>query len=116
MIAKYNALSYALHMKGTYYWIPENVRKEITIESGGKCFWCKKKAVKAEINKRGRPVLYDEAGRIFHIDHVIPLSEDGKNIKENMVLSCHNCNLSERKKKSANDSEITSFINKINGE
>lgn len=101
-------------MKGIYYWIPANIRKEITVESNGKCFWCKKKAIKASINKRGLPVLHDKEKRIFHIDHVIPLAKGGENEKSNMVLSCHSCNLGTRKKKSENDETITNFINEIN--
>lgn len=44
----------------------------------GKCFWCGVKV-----------------GKIFHVDHVVPLSRGGSNDVSNLVVACPTCNLSK---------------------
>ena len=46
-----------------------------------KCYWCEKN-------------LKDN----FHIDHYIPLSKGGAHSIDNLVLSCHSCNLKKSNK------------------
>lgn len=41
----------------------------------GKCYYCKKKV-----------------GKIYHIDHIIPLSRGGSNDPSNLVVTCQTCN------------------------
>lgn len=47
-----------------------------TKESDNKCYWCKKEIEKGKLNS----------------DHVIPLSKNGQNEIENIVVSCSRCN------------------------
>lgn len=102
-------------MHGNYNWIPANIRKEITVKSGGKCYWCSLKATRASINKRGIPVLFDKKGRIYHIDHKKTVKDGGKEKSDNLVLACHDCNLSKRKMKAANDSKVQRLLKNVNG-
>ena len=44
----------------------------------GRCYWCGKKV-----------------GRLYHVDHVVPLALGGSNGAENLVIACAVCNLSK---------------------
>jgi hypothetical protein len=103
-------------MHGKYNWITAEIRKSVTLKSEGKCYWCKKKALKAEISPRGIPILFDENGDVFHIDHITPVKDGGEEIIDNLVIACKNCNLSKRKRIAENNNEIIAFLRDINGE
>ena len=47
----------------------------------GRCFWC-----------------HEEAGSVYHVDHVTPLALGGSNGPENIVITCPTCNLSKNAK------------------
>lgn len=102
-------------MKGSYYWIPQAVRNEVSKRSGGICHYCKEKAAIAKISKRGVLQFLSSEGRIFHIDHVIPLAHGGVSEIDNLVLACQECNLSRRKKKILNDPVVQQLLHAING-
>lgn len=97
-------------MKGIYYWIPAAVRNEVAKRDRGVCQHCGKKATKAEVNKRGILTFFDENGRSFHLDHKKSVANGGEHTAKNIVLSCENCNLSQRKRKLSNDNEIKSIL------
>jgi 5-methylcytosine-specific restriction endonuclease McrA len=40
-------------------------------------------------------VEFDDRGSVWHIDHVIPISKNGKDDLSNMVKACRDCNLSK---------------------
>ena len=51
------------------------------IDRSKKCYWCEKKI-----------------GKLYHIDHVIPLASGGLHTISNLVVSCRQCNLSKNAK------------------
>jgi len=106
----------AMHIlvKGTTYWIPHRVRNEVAKRSAGICFNCGKKAARAEVNKRGVLVFFDEGGRIFHLDHNKTPAAAGDHTEENLVLSCADCNLSKRRRRTANDPTVRALMDRIN--
>lgn len=91
------------------------LRRQISLRDRGRCRHCKVKASRAEINKRGEIVFYDKLGKIFHIDHLKPVSEGGKNNLDNLVLSCVNCNTSVRRKLVYRNTEVGRLLKEING-
>lgn len=53
----------------------DNIHALFVIQQG-KCYWCRK-----------------AYGRKPHLDHVFPIAKGGTHTKDNVVLSCQNCNL-----------------------
>lgn len=49
-------------------------------------------------------------GRAYHLDHIKPVAEGGEHTAKNIVLSCEKCNLSQRKRKIANDDDIKKIL------
>jgi len=47
----------------------------------GKCYYCGRKL-----------------GKVYHVDHVVPLSRGGSNDPSNLVVACPNCNVEKRNK------------------
>lgn len=45
----------------------------------GRCYWCGKKV-----------------GKVYHVDHIVPLSRGGSDSPENLVIACPHCNVSKR--------------------
>lgn len=83
--------------------------------SRGVCHNCGKKASRAKINARGILCFYDEAGIIFHVDHILPIRDGGGHGEKNLSMACAKCNMSVRKKKAANDPEIIELLGRVNG-
>lgn len=59
---------------------PQDVQKQY-VNQKGKCYYCKKKV-----------------GKVYHVDHVIPLIRGGSNGPENIVIACPTCNLRKNDK------------------
>ena len=57
-----------------------DIRKQYTSQKG-KCYYCKKRV-----------------GKMYHVDHVIPLARGGSNGLENLVIACPACNMSKHAK------------------
>jgi len=102
-------------MKGITYWITNEVRNGVAKRDRGVCQYCGKKAKKAYINGRGVIMFTDEKKRAFHIAHRVSVADGGKHTMDNLMLSCHTCNLSSAKKKTANDSRVKKLLKEING-
>lgn len=51
------------------------------VDRSKKCYWCEKKI-----------------GKLYHIDHVIPLANGGEHVLSNLVVSCSKCNLTKGSK------------------
>lgn len=51
------------------------------VDRSKKCYWCEKKI-----------------GKLYHVDHVIPLAKGGKHTISNIVISCPTCNLQKNAK------------------
>lgn len=83
-------------MKPTY-WIPNNVRRIVSIKSEGKCFHCKKKASSASQDRWGILRFKDEQGIAFELDHLIPRRDGGSCDEHNLVLSCRQCNRTKKR-------------------
>jgi 5-methylcytosine-specific restriction endonuclease McrA len=62
--------------------LPKGYKQIVYDTQKGKCWWCGKK-----LNKEK-----------WHVDHLIPLSKDGKHCLSNMVASCPACNWSKSNK------------------
>lgn len=58
----------------------QDVERQYDMQEG-LCYWC------------SNPV-----GEKYHIDHFIPMSRNGKNVPENIVIACSTCNWSKGKK------------------
>lgn len=41
---------------------------------------------------------HSKLGKVYHVDHIIPLSRGGSNGPENLVIACPTCNLSKHNK------------------
>lgn len=95
-------------------WITHEIRRKVILNSKGKCFYCKKNAAKAAVNKRGMPILYDENGRTFHIDHKQPLFMGGKDDISNLVMACADCNLKRKKQTLLHEPEVKKFVQMVN--
>lgn len=54
---------------------------EESLKEGFKCFYCKE------------DMSLVDPPRIFSFDHVVPLSNGGNNLKENLKVCCVRCNL-----------------------
>ena len=93
--------------------IPAAARNEVAKRDRGVCQHCGARAAKAEVNKRGVLTFRDDAGRVFHIDHVTPISRGGDHTPANLVLSCAPCNLSKRRAVAANDPDVQSILNEF---
>ena len=75
----------------------------------GKCIYCN--------------ASEDDTGTTHHIDHIIPLSEGGRNHKSNLVVACDPCNRSKgnapfidfylRKKKEISDDNFNLLIHYV---
>ena len=60
---------------------PESYRELVVARAGGACEYCR--------------LLEFATGVTFHLDHIIPLTADGKTVLSNLALSCPGCNLSK---------------------
>lgn len=94
--------------------IPIKIKTEVIKKCGAnpKCFYCGKKG--SVSSRYGKPVVIEKepykkwineydgtyilSHRAMEFDHVIPISGDGKNIVENIVISCRFCNRSKGRK------------------
>jgi 5-methylcytosine-specific restriction endonuclease McrA len=102
-------------LRGGYMaWITHDIRRRVILKSKGRCFHCKKKAAKADVDARGLPSLYDEKGRKFHIDHNRPLCTGGKDKESNLVVSCADCNQKKKRQTLLYKKEVDEFIKKVN--
>jgi len=92
-------------------WIPNPIRREVSLSSNGQCYQCKIKADSAKLDRWKIPKFYIKKIP-FEIDHIIPLSKGGKTTIKNLALSCRSCN----RKRSRLDTTVnaTKMVNKIN--
>lgn len=61
-----------------YHGLPLRERLELFKKYDGRCMWCEKDIVFASMS----------------VEHIIPLSEGGNNISDNLGCSCVSCNVS----------------------
>ena len=95
-------------------WITHAVRRRIVLHSEGMCFHCKKRAARAALDRKGLPGLYDEKGRKFHIDHLVPSCIGGNDKEENLVMSCPECNMKKKRQTLRYKEEVDRFIEMVN--
>lgn len=79
-----------------YYYrrfIPISMKKEIIERDNFKCQICGKYITTLTDSS----VLVKKAAGLFHIDHIVPVSQGGRATMENLRLTCPKCNL-ERKR------------------
>jgi 5-methylcytosine-specific restriction endonuclease McrA len=100
-------------MKGTYYWIPAQVKLNVAKRDKGICQVCGLKAKTAEISKRGLLIFKTKNGQTFHYDHIIRVSSGGGHTIENLRLACPSCNLSKLKSRAHNDRGIQDLLSEF---
>lgn len=91
-------------------YIPQPVRNEVSKRDRGVCQHCGARAAKAEVTKRGALRFIDSAGKPFHLDHLVPVSQGGEHTADNLVLACSGCNLGKRRAVAANDPEVKTIL------
>ena len=96
------------------YWIPNPVRREVSIKSDGYCFHCKKRATSVFIDRWGIPRFKDENDNAFELDHIKPLWNGGKTNIKNLVLSCRDCNRKKKRINQKNEKDIKKIIQSFN--
>ena len=69
----------------------EAYRELVVARAGGACEYCR--------------LLEAATGVTFHVDHVIPLSRDGRTSMGNLALSCPGCNLAKRERTTEEDDD-----------
>lgn len=95
-------------------YISYEIKRRVILLSGGFCYHCKKKATTASIDKKKIPAIYDEKGRRFNIDHLIPLCIGGSNEEKNLVISCQDCNFKKARQTFNSEKETQTFVDNIN--
>lgn len=71
------------------------IRRELSEAQNHRCAYCGCEVAELyEIQKRfGKHIEKPEKhGQLATIDHIIPLSKNGSNAKENLVVACQKCN------------------------
>lgn len=91
-------------------YIPQSARNAVAKRDRGVCQHCALRASRAEVSKRGVLQFFDSDGKVFHIDHLTPISLGGTHDLSNLVLSCASCNLSKRRAVAANDPEVRAIL------
>lgn len=94
-------------------YIPQPIRNTVSKRDRGICHHCGLTAASAKVNKRGVLQFFDAEGRVFHIDHLTPISAGGEHTADNLVLSCAPCNLSKRRAVAANDPEVRAILDEF---
>jgi len=80
--------------------IPDRLRREVTVRANGFCEYCRADS--------------DFSDSSFDVEHIVPISQNGKTEFENLALSCHGCNLYKSNKTEAFDivsAEISRLFN-----
>jgi len=98
----------------TYIWIPNPIKREVSIRDKGICTYCGKKATSATLDRWKIPKYKDEKGIPFELDHKIPLSKKGETSVENIVLSCRSCNRRRNRLPDNQVSDANELVNNIN--
>ncbi len=76
-------------------WIPNPVRREVSVRDKGVCQHCNKRATSIRLDRFKIPKFLDENGKPYELDHIIPERSGGLHTPNNLVLSCQNCNRSK---------------------
>jgi 5-methylcytosine-specific restriction endonuclease McrA len=73
--------------QGSY--IPKWMKRQIWIDQDGKCFYCHRKCQMSD----GRPLTNaEQPDDLFTMDHIVPLSEGGQSVLNNLIGACKACN------------------------
>lgn len=91
-------------------WIPNPIRREVSLKSKGICYKCGVKATSATLDRWKIPKFFlNEIP--FEIDHIIELSKGGETTVKNLAISCRSCN---RKRDKIENSKAHELVEKIN--
>ena len=74
--------------------IPAALRREVSRRADDRCEYCK-------LSQAGQEAA-------FHIDHVIPISQEGQTVLSNLALACVSCSLRKGAQTSALDPQSKS--------
>jgi len=75
----------------------------IFARDGWRCIYCGKKVCDIELKEIKRPLRLkifprDEKGRLYQVDHIIPVSKCGDSSFNNLGTSCYECNIKKSDK------------------
>lgn len=93
----------------TTTWIPNPIRRDLSIRSKGLCEMCKEKAKSFKQDRWGILRFYDQDAKSFEVDHILPIYKGGKTDMGNLRLVCRKCNRS-RKRKTEEYEQVTNEI------
>lgn len=74
--------------------IPMKLKQRIIERDGFKCRICGKYISTIQDSRR----LIKMGAGLYHIDHIVPVSQGGRATEENLQLTCPHCNLSRKRK------------------
>lgn len=77
-------------------YIPDRLKEETRIRANNRCEYC-------HLSQRGQAAT-------FHVDHVIPLKENGATALDNLALSCVSCSLHKAAKRRVRDSQTNEWV------
>lgn len=97
----------------TQAWIPNPVRREVSISAAGTCHHCGLTASTVKVDRWSIPRFYDSDGIPYELDHLIPRSEGGATTVENVVLSCRTCNRSRKRVTRVHQEALDSLVEAI---
>jgi len=70
-------------------YIPDRLKEETRLRANNRCEYC-------HLSQRGQEAT-------FHVDHIIPLKENGQTNLDNLALSCVSCSLHKAAKSLVQD-------------
>lgn len=71
--------------------IPARLRRLVVERAAGRCEYC-------GLSQEGQEAT-------FHVDHIVPVSADGRTTAGNLALACVSCSLRKEARRSGRDSE-----------
>ena len=81
-------------------YIPDKLKEETRFRANNRCEYCR-------LSQAGQEAT-------FHVDHVIPLSENGETAVENLALACVSCSLFKSAKLSSPDPMTDQLVRLFN--
>ena len=81
-------------------YIPERLKEETRVRANNRCEYC-------QLSQSGQAAT-------FHVDHIIPLKENGTTTLDNLALSCVSCSLHKAAKTRALDPQTGEWVSLFN--
>lgn len=92
----------------------KNLRKFKAMAQGGRCYYCQHPCwANNPLNFARKHRLTVSQAKWFRqtAEHLVPVSEGGKNTRENIVMACHYCN--SRRHRCRNPLSASTYLRKV---